>query len=1477
MMSLLTFFAQNVLPVFNVKTYFTFPLPQIYDPYKRNFSIIDQNRVLRFLLKEGFFDVIDTLQIETNICEEKKRLINELGDVLNYFDCHLYETNLINCNSDDIEEIIDNIISKIEINLQKRKLSSFIINNINYKTRVFLTETIDNVKKHAYSEDNLLKYAMVYVRYRYGSRSSMINSIQQKRLDKLVLHERNHYPRFVFSPDSYYEQEGFLEIFITDVGKGIAESSGFRAREDKWPAHKAFYSVISDDRDKPEKTLIGGLKHIGKILINDQILSKDREEWLGCRLSLLKTSTYHEAILPKSINKFHIQGCYWLARISCDNKTYKIDEDIWQKINNENTDRFQKIYENELVNSRELLKNYGFIDERFNPFISNWSLRNNAYSKILSAKKAKTIYYSPLSTQKHLIEKHIITTFINNLQSKTELYIVDINENETETYISALHKAHLVVNEINNMFLLHNIYLITKQLYCCVLSFDDEKKQYIIDKGKTNAFINSTFENSLSEILKAIITFDSLSIWQEVASLKKLHTFINSNILWDKGKNKYISGYLDFNQLCTVPKFTQLFEIAILRYIGISSIINKTQVDYIDPLVKNIVNSFNSRIPHQIQESEKKIWVGSVLVAGYVQNEITSINNLGVIVHCFLHPDSDKKHAPRLFIWPKKEWIKNFHTPAEDFYQRLGRTHAIAPYGWKFYKIPRYDKKEISLYFRSPQHSYKDWQSEKVGLRIGNYEYDGYYELFKLDIKYVIDAAFAYYTDLAVYLFANFFIALGGKKREEIKDPIMQTKSWDVISNILNDEELMKFYNDVVLIAYPNHYYTNIIIDKISYLLDKDFFDKRELDINSNFIDRIVPLNFIRHSNSNSSGLISPLTFDEIGQLISSKEGERNIILFDDAIVNGRTRKEIKHLLFNQFEGVTEVRTLSIIDRFRLPYDIPNPSKHKSYWRLDVPRLGNKKNNPITNAINKAKDEARNFTPTAQKIVDRWEVGWKKRNPFQDDPAHGLLAETISLINPYKKFGLKYNDLEKDFVQIGTNEKNASDRTNQIKIENSIGAAIYAIEIYCLTGRDDIAYNFAIMDNNEISDKAKIQILCSFLLFFDSEIRFSIKKLMLDKLVEILNAQNSMGDNETALACLTLINQNKDTVKAIFETASKEHKMFNEDLSVAFAIALPYDFIQKNEIKFLKRIFLDSSFSKDWNDRKTLHLELYEQGSAHINTFRAFIENRDNSCSPNDLIFCLEQFHNICTHLNFHLYANLESTKENLLKEMNNCIELLRKWKKENHEAEIQQVRDELVKLNNLLLSIHSNIFYQLSDVKAQKPIMPNDFFIVDIINKLDCDYWKKVAKEKGILTDESNNVPCIYHTNNLTELIRTLNTRTESLWVPCERSIKLHIRNIISNVMHGTYDLIESPFTNSIKEKAHLWYDVELDLENHRLIIIFANQMRSNGEDYIRKATNSIREEKYYSEKLECKTNYYCDPQNTDILFCKVTLPILK
>lgn len=192
-------------------------------------------------------------------------------------------------------------------------------------------------------------------------------------------------------------------------------------------------------------------------------------------------------------------------------------------------------------------------------------------------------------------------------------------------------------------------------------------------------------------------------------------------------------------------------------------------------------------------------------------------------------------------------------------------------------------------------------------------------------------------------------------------------------------------------------------------------------------------------------------------------------------------------------------------------------------------------------------------------------------------------------------------------------------------------------------------------------------------------------------------------------------------------------------------------------------------------------------------------------------------------------------------------------------------------------------MFYQLSSTSMQaEKLNAKDFFIARIIQEFTLDNWENIWKEKqGTSLRVFPGAPRIFHTSELIELINLLNNKNKSFWIPFDRSVKLHIRNLISNVMHGSYQLIKSPFGDS-QEEAHLWYNCRLE-NDRQFIIEFANALSDDDKNYLQRAKNSIKQELYYCKKLECETKYEIRrpadgiPSLPDILICRFSLPLLK
>lgn len=121
-----------------------------------------------------------------------------------------------------------------------------------------------------------------------------------------------------------------------------------------------------------------------------------------------------------------------------------------------------------------------------------------------------------------------------------------------------------------------------------------------------------------------------------------------------------------------------------------------------DIITSNLVDEMNSDL---IQTSSSMdvctINIGSVFVSGQKEKESqfgAIKDGQNVTLHFFVHPDSLSK-VGALFNWPNNDWMNNNLLQSQnDFeYERVGRTHIISKYGWKYFPIPRYTSGQRSF------------------------------------------------------------------------------------------------------------------------------------------------------------------------------------------------------------------------------------------------------------------------------------------------------------------------------------------------------------------------------------------------------------------------------------------------------------------------------------------------------------------------------------------------------------------------------------------------------------------------------------------------------------------------------------------------------------------------------------------------------------------------------------------------------------
>jgi hypothetical protein len=527
-----------------------------------------------------------------------------------------------------------------------------------------------------------------------------------------------------------------------------------------------------------------------------------------------------------------------------------------------------------------------------------------------------------------------------------------------------------------------------------------------------------------------------------------------------------------------------------------------------DVLTASLIEEINSEnSENEIFENINIINIGSVFVSGVKERETlfgAKINDASLSIHFFVH-GSSISHPATFFNWPENSFFdnnENFKFIDSNVYERVGRSHVIAKYGWKYFPIPRYNSNKESFYYRTPSESYNDWQSSYYKLiKIGNYKYNDYYDLFKIDLRRALLMSFEFKEELAKFLLEEFLFALHSNN----EGCLSQTGRVFLEKLNLNCPIRKNFYKDIVAIIYPSHSNTSFAIEKVKEFIIPELAKK------------IFPIIPIKDKRDGSSLIISPLIFDSIESLLNEKKGRKEILFFDDCIVSGRTRKEIKHIMKGL--GADDIKTLTILDRNRLPFHLPSEDTFRAYWRLDIPRLGDHDNNPINKVINELTQlDNKLIDPILKFRIKTIQKNWRGIYQYQDNSNIGLNSSKITILNNKnkKRFGIERIPPHN---QIG-GEKNL------LNITTSIGLSVYATEVHAITGKDDIPLKVINDNDYMLKNEAKIELIGSQILLFEDEYPRELHYELLKHLF-ISSFYILKGDNHTSFASIVLISQDR--------------------------------------------------------------------------------------------------------------------------------------------------------------------------------------------------------------------------------------------------------------------------------------------------------------------------------------------------------------
>ncbi|MBZ9689786.1 hypothetical protein G9F72_026285 [Clostridium estertheticum] len=1431
-------------------------------------------KLAKSMLKNGFINTLSDITDEIYLFSKKYEkgstiLLKGLDAVDEHHYIDIMPITVIDTlDIKDIEEWIDERLIEF-YTIISSTIPDYAIEDMMTRIKIFLTETVENIARHAYPNKEKYKYAGIYIRFREGLniKTTTEKSFEQREyIKKLLKLEEANNPKLI--KELLEERAGAIEVFILDSGIGISESLreylDYANKKFKYPFVEAFRLAFIEGKrrmgsQKNNFTNMGGLYLIGELMREnkDFIWGRDDNNWVGSYfpVDLSSATTIYQNNLSYEHCGSKINGLSWVSRFTWIEETENIKkfQFEWNKAPSEHP--VYKLLQSESTAFTQDDDIY-FQDYRFSAdqkFYQDYKSNNTKNSMFFIFPKERC---SKKNVWKMIQDYSDIIVEVNN----ATLIIVDIPIYDMVTYINALNNSQIFDyrNHFSRKF--DKIILVSRRMGVSVLKLEkgDKKYTYEYNLEFTEALFEtqdgefSRTELHLDDIMSWVRWHDSLVFWNIIKnSYNKDQLFINAKVKW--GDNFYVKGFLNFAQTITIPICMNLYRINLERIAGLFNS-RECKFNNLDSLTSRISSELNSKLLPKFEESNL-VNLGSVYATGYTEKdkgESGDSSNFSISIHLFQHDDSKHKVA-HLFLWPKKEWIdRHFNNNNNDF-ERIGKTYAITEVNGKYFSENRKSLYYEGVYRRSLQESYKDFQKITPRLvRYGHYVDEAYHDLIQFNIRDEFDQSFKTKGELASFVLIEIFISLGGK---DISDLSVAGRQWWKI--IEKQMEVLK-YEESVLLVYNSNLNTDFVMEKIRILLSDELNKK---------IFAFIPIN--KHRDG-SSLLISPLLFNDIEtkiKLFKDKKERATIVLLSSVIVSGRTINEFKNILLGL--GADDIKTLSIIDRQRLMYCNQKDIMHKSYWRVDLPRLGFKDACPLCKSLELAKLFINELISNlAKKRINEWIYAWGETQDFVNRQEHGITKSNVNLEDT-KKW--------------------------DVDIKDSIGLTLYVTEMHSMTSRNDIAIELC--KNEKLTSANKIELLCSQILLFGREYSRAMHIQILKELFEATNLVYE-ADNYSALAALVLINQEDYYIDKLIEELCKnpefdEDYIINEDM----CIVLAYFNQRVNNLKKIKEFKKLERLIKGRNDIRSLynclHSEIYsDHGSIHSKPIPFLINNSiDNSnilkSKLEDTLNSIDQIIYILKSISNSYFIkgkgeNVKNIKEEIIKDLQNlyceieCIIIEMKVMSISDSGTelLKRVKKTISPVLGLLMEIHELLFCKVgkNDFACQKysPLNNKIDSIIDGLPQTE-EYWLNSYRNKGLCHPAK-----VYIIKNVGYISATFpNSPKNEIWFCWDAIIEEEFKFLLNNIIYSEIP-IANPFTDEeYDETADMWVNYEFNKDN--LTVSLANSTCLKAEEIMNRVNRNKRFQQEHIENIGGKITYnQRNIKKQNIIIVKIMIPYL-
>ena len=1452
----------------------------------------EKKRVLEFLSKEGFFEVM--LSYNINIIETGKYHEFKKGaDLRNYsktllanirksFDgylcydnCTIWEAQVIDLGSmkaeKEINEMVDNKLEDVKHRILPHIPGSF-MNEVIWKIGLFLKESINNVLEHAY-DNGSSKYVGVYLRHRVGLMNNSLSSDMRRKLEDSIENEKQDVTRLI--SDFPKGATNFFEIFVIDAGVGLTmhfkskrplKSNSFR---EAWRE-----TVGLGQRSGKEKkyTQFGGLYTLGKLLVNEYMLARDYDCWIGDTLPVEHINASYIHACKSSDSEHFILGLAVMSRISVknpmDNNGWVLSEETgncFSEVMKEKQSIYEKYYQ---MTSSEMPHPLCYIkDERFDlSFIEK--------AQYLEQKdNVKFCIFLPSEhTSKNEIFKNVSKAISDVADVKNEsrsIIIADIPVCECGLYQFAIENATFgsrLIKEIDRIILL------SQRLSVRVLVKD--KGKFGFSEVETNKYIRERTVDflphmSLYNVIEWLKTHDSMLLWHYIfTNNERMNFFVNQKIKWYGEDFEYdINGYLDFEKTLTDSFLKHIYQNVLQRTLCLGYKI-KCNYSAEDPLMIGLASYMNMLYYNTAEENGvKSISLGSVYVSG-----TTQARSVDICVNLFQHKTAEQifgdTSVNHLLAWPKNDQKEKRRTGSVvDFnYRRVGSTYAIAPFGWRYFPIPRFkarsdDSTLISKYiftneeanrieFQSiykclPKDTYNYWQGHSGAfLGISHIDYETKHDILNIDFPFIVKESFLLGGDLACFILGEVISAFG-INLEDVDFHGNDKFKENVAAYCSVNGDKYESRNCSILV-YPYHSHTEAIIDILrGYLSDQI---------------QMIPLIPINNERNGTSFQPSPLTMEMLRKTVDeliqdSVSGKVDVLFFDDAIVDGKTQDEIKHILYSL--GVACMMSLFILERRRIPFNTSDYRKSSVFWRLDIPRLGSKYNCPLCAALNSISDfSSQVISENAKGRINQWINAWEAKTENTIESIHTIIP--IKLNIPEEKAKKRFGIYFKEDVC-----KQCGGESNKIELQTSLGLTLYMGELLSITSRDDKMLQYC-SEKYQLGPFALIEMLCTNLLLYGNTITRKVRAKYVLHIFENVN-QIEECNNHTAFAALVLMTQEKEVLEGLVIKYA-EMKRSNLKPNYDMLILLSYLGVKYKEtfgdIEDARR--LRQTSMTDDKAYRMFHSEIYnDNGKTHSRPIRRLLDDAVTGTLDlkrvSDALDCLEYALKSILDWNFVDWNGrvTDLSVDEALGKIAVNKDIMKSISYAGYIEKKAEIRTQIQDLSNYLSEIHRKLFMPLNIINENVEFS-DEFVLFDRLkgwsekDHYDIGYWGIQRMNVG-------------------------QSHIFERWMIWDRTVDEELKYLLDNAVQNSGGKIPNPEDGRGDEMHDIWIGVSYAADFSTASLLIYNKKKENVNAItVKEETSKKRrfERNRFIEDLKISVDYY--DQKNDVLLTKVTFQLI-